>query len=98
MAATDIQIKHMVEQFLRWKLPEDFNPDGGVRFEKTGNTGTTYEYTREPVGTNLLNYAQADAMVRHMLDGLPPEVMLVTVDGDVMRDQTGRIGSAVAST
>ena len=27
----------------------------------------------EPFGTNLLNYAQAKAMVLHMLDGLPGE-------------------------
>lgn len=25
---TDDQIKHMVNRFLGWKLPENFNPDG----------------------------------------------------------------------
>ena len=69
---TDDQIKHMVGRFLAWKLPEHFRPDGGVSFEPTyrGVGGT--EYKREPVGTNLLDYTQAKAMVLHMLDGLPP--------------------------
>lgn len=64
---TDAQIKQMVERFLTWKLPADFAPDGGVNFEPIGNKGTQHEYRREPVGTNLLNYQQAEAMVRHML-------------------------------
>jgi len=68
---SDEQIKHMAEQFLRWKLPENFNPDGGVSFEKVGNAGTQYEYKREPSGTNLFGYTEAVAMVRHMLEGLP---------------------------
>src|ERR1700748_3213248 len=53
-APTDEQIKHMVERFLRWRLPEDFHPDGGISFEKSGSAGTPYEHRREPVGTNLL--------------------------------------------
>jgi len=70
-APTDeAQIKHMVERFLNWKLPENFNPDGGISFEPVGNKGTPHEYQREPVGTNLFDYTQAEAMVRHMLEGL----------------------------
>lgn len=68
---TDEQIKHMVEQFLRWKLPENWHPDGGISFEPVGNAGTTYEFKREPSGTNLFDYTQAKAMVLHMLDGMP---------------------------
>jgi hypothetical protein len=63
--------KRMVERFLTWKLPEDFNPDGGVHFEPYGNLGTPHEYRRKPTGTNLFNATQAEAMVRYMLDGLP---------------------------
>lgn len=92
---TDAQIKHMAEQFLRWKLPPNFSPDGGITFEKLANVGTQYESTREPVGTNLFDYTQADAMVRHMLDGLP-QAILVTVDGDVLRDQEGNVVGTVA--
>lgn len=73
---TEAQIKYMVDQFLRWKLPEHFRPDAGISFEPEFNV----EYNalrglppqrREPVGTNLFDATQADAMVRHMLDGLP---------------------------
>jgi len=57
-------IKKMVERFLSWKLPESFNPDGGVSFERTFNNGTM---KHEPSGTNLLDYSQAEQMVCHML-------------------------------
>lgn len=70
---TDAQIKHMVDRFLAWKLPESFNPDGGVTFTKFANQGTPYQHKYEPSGTNILDARQADAMVRYMLDGLPPE-------------------------
>lgn len=70
---TEAQIKHMAERFLSWKLPEGFNPDGGVSFDPVGNAGTQYEYRRQPIGTNLLDYMQAKEMVQHMLEGLPTE-------------------------
>ena len=28
---TDEQIKYMRDRFLGWKLPENFNPDNGIR-------------------------------------------------------------------
>lgn len=31
----------------------------------------TFESRREPVGTNLFDAQQAEAMVRHMIQGLP---------------------------
>lgn len=71
VSMTDAQIKHMVDRFLQWKLPEDFRPDGGISFDPVANKGTPYEFQREPVGTNLFDAGQADAMVRFMLDGLP---------------------------
>jgi hypothetical protein len=49
----------MVDRFLSWKLPEDFAPDGGVCFEGGG-----------PIGTNLFTATQAEAMIRHLLEGL----------------------------
>ncbi len=69
-AMTEAQIKHMVDRFLMWKLPEHFNPDGGISFEPVGNKGMPHEYRRDPVGTNLLSAEQATAMVRHMFEGL----------------------------
>ena len=68
---TDEQVKHMVDRFLGWKLPEDFRPDGGVEFDADGAKKMDPRNLRyEPHGTNLLNYTQAEAMVRHMLEGL----------------------------
>ena len=68
---TDEQIDHMVSRFLAWKLPDDFNPDGGVSFKPTYNEHLTTPSRHEPVGTNLLDFQQARAMVLHMLEGLP---------------------------
>lgn len=68
---TEAQIKYMVDRFLSWKLPENFSPDGGVSFEKFGNKGTPHQYEHKPVGTNILDATQADAMVRHMVNELP---------------------------
>ncbi len=66
------QIKHMVNRFLSWKLPEDFSPDGGISFEKIAGASGPHPFKREPVGTNLLTYDQADTMVRHMI-GVPKQ-------------------------
>lgn len=68
---TDEQIKHMVNRFLMWRLPENFNPDGGITFKAVFNEHTTHPMKHEPVGTNLLDYGQAEEMIRHMVDGLP---------------------------
>lgn len=68
---TEAQIKHMVDRFLMWKLPEHFNPDDGISFDPVASKGTPYEFRRSPSGTNLFSAEQATAMVRHMLEGLP---------------------------
>lgn len=65
------QVKYMVDRFLSWELPENFSPDGGVSFQRIGNEGTPHEYIRQPVGTNLLDATQANAMIRYMIDGMP---------------------------
>jgi hypothetical protein len=70
--ATDDQIRHMVNRFLNWKLPETFNPDGGISFKRTFNEHTAHPMKYEPSGTNLFDATQADAMVHFMVDGLPP--------------------------
>lgn len=71
MTINDAQIKHMVSRFLQWKLPENFNPDAGISFERDYNQNTPWPAQHKPVGTNLFDAQQAKAMVRHMLDGLP---------------------------
>ena len=70
---TDEQIKHMVNRFLGWKLPENFRPDAGISFKATFNDGTPYEMKHNPSGTNLFDAAQAEEMVRFMIEGLPSE-------------------------
>ncbi len=64
---TEDQVRYMVDRFLSWKLPENFNPDGGVSFKATFNEHTAHPMKNEPSGTNLLDATQADAMVRHMI-------------------------------
>jgi NTP pyrophosphatase (non-canonical NTP hydrolase) len=59
----------LVQRFLAWRLPDDFNPDGGVSFVPVLNPGTDYAHRNRPVGTNLLTAVQAEAMVRHLLGG-----------------------------
>ncbi len=66
-------IKHMVSRFLQWKLPENFNPDGGISFERDYNQNTPWPAKHEPVGTNLFDAQQAEAMVRHILAALKAE-------------------------
>jgi hypothetical protein len=67
---TDEQIKHMVNRFLGWKLPENFDPDGGISFKRNFNENTTHPMKHEPVGTNLFTAPQAEAMVRYMVAGM----------------------------
>ncbi|WP_190241463.1 hypothetical protein [Rhizobium sp. N122] len=75
---TKDQIKHMVDRFLSWKLPENFRPDAGISFRAEYNENTPHPMKHEPSGTNLLDAVQAEAMVRHMIEGLTtaaPEVL-----------------------
>lgn len=67
---TKEQIDQMVNAFLRWKLPQTFNPDCYISFnpkpDYRGNPPTW------PVGTNLFSYTEAKAMVEHMVAALTP--------------------------
>lgn len=51
--------REIVERFLSWVLPEDFEPDGGISFDGS----------MRPSGTNLFTYEQAEAMLDHVLQG-----------------------------
>ena len=64
---TEDQIKHMVDRFLSWKLPKNFNPDAGISYTRP-NYPESYPC---PCGTNLLDATQATEMVRHMVEGMP---------------------------
>jgi hypothetical protein len=78
---TEVQLKHMVDRFLSWKLPANFNPDGGISFEPIAGKDGPHPFHREPQGTNLLDATQAAAMVRHMLEGLPVAEKAPRADG-----------------
>lgn len=91
------QIKHMVDRFLGWRLPEDFHPDCGIEFDADAAKKMNPVNRRyEPTGTNLFSADQADAMVRHMIDGVPDDatlgdmVALATGDFNRMKDYAWR--------
>lgn len=66
------QIRHMVDRFLAWNLPQNFNPDGGVSFDGGVSVAPRGSW---PTGTNLFDATQSEAMVRHMVEGLPADEM-----------------------
>lgn len=89
----DAQIKHMVNRFLSWKLPNDFRPDAGISFKAEFNENTPFPMKHEPSGTNLFNADQAERMVRHLLEGLPLQHNVTGTEGrqgDWMQTVTGR--------
>ena len=65
---TDDQIKHMVNRFLSWPLPNPWHPDNGISAVRP-NYAPNVPW--EPVGTNLFDASQAEAMVRYMAEGMP---------------------------
>lgn len=77
----DAQIKHMVDRFLSWKLPANFQPDAGISFKAEFNENTPFPMKHEPVGTNLFGADQAEAMIRHLLEGLPTARAAPRTDG-----------------
>lgn len=62
-------IDQMVDQFLGWKLPEDFGPDCYITFDREKAKQSPHCW---PVGTNLLTADQAKEMIKHMLAGVVP--------------------------
>lgn len=60
-------IKRMVDRFLGWRLPDDFQPDAGISFKPTYTGWQGKEVNHDPVGTNLFTATQAEAMVRYIL-------------------------------
>lgn len=59
----------IVDRFLSWRLPDDFNPDCGVSFVKPNHP------TSWPVGTNLLTATQARQMLEHVLEHVLEDVL-----------------------
>ena len=69
MVMTEDQVKYMVERFLQWKLPKSFNPDGGIEFKRTVESGGG-TFFNAPIGTNLFSFTEAKEMVEFMIEGL----------------------------
>jgi hypothetical protein len=69
----------MVDRFLGWKLPKDFDPDAGISFEE----GALW-----PSGTNLLHAGQAKEMLEYVVGGVPvmPGLGLLTFCVLVLRN------------
>lgn len=78
---TEAQIKYMVDRFLGWRLPENFQPDAGISFKPTFNDHMPKPMRHEPSGTNLFDATQANAMVRYMVAGMPPADSAVNETG-----------------
>jgi len=57
---TDFHLDAAVNRFLGWKLPDDFNPDGGITRNSKFNS-------LKPTGTNLLDATQAREMLAYVL-------------------------------
>lgn len=67
---TEEQIKKMIDRFLAWKLPENFDPDAGISFKPTFNDHLPTPMKHNPTGTNLLSATQAEQMIRYITEGL----------------------------
>ncbi len=82
-------INAMVDRFLGWRLPDNFNPDGGITFKRESD----YEHPKfgrtkyEPIGTNLFNADQAKEMFEYALGGSMPQganVKLIAAAPDIL--------------
>lgn len=67
-------MQDMVDRFLSWKLPKDFNPDAGITFtptdlQKSGVHGW-------PTGTNLFTADQADKMIGYVAAPLLAKLLM----------------------
>lgn len=64
-------VARMVDRFLGWKLPKDFNPDCGITFKPESDYQHS-EYGRakyEPTGTNLFTVEQATKLFEYLMYG-----------------------------
>ena len=62
MELTGEQLNEILNRFLKWELPQDFSPDGGIYF----NRGI--QRVQYPTGTNLFTHTQARQMIEHILN------------------------------
>ncbi len=65
--AAPVVTDEMVDRFLGWHLPDNFAPDGGIKFDSTRLT--THPELGMPTGTNLFDATQARAMLEYVVAG-----------------------------
>jgi len=85
-----IDIKKVVDKFLNWKLPEDFNPDAGISFKPEYNIEYMAKQGKppmkhEPVGTNLFDADQAKQMFEYVLSDYISQPVEAGVSDDCER-------------
>lgn len=67
---TETELKQAVNRFLGWRIPDSFSPDCYITFGRQ----MALKNHGWPVGTNLFNAVEAEAMLRHVLDVVPDSV------------------------
>lgn len=65
-------IDEAVTKFLGWVLPDGFNPDNGISFEKLSG-----HQVHTPVGTNLFTAEQAKLMFQHCVEDALRKVLAI---------------------
>jgi hypothetical protein len=88
-------LDRMTNRFLTWRLPETFGPDCFVSFDRAG----AKRNQSWPVGTNILTFDEARAMLEHILEPLveriratnKPPAQVLLEDGGAWRLQQDAI-------
>ncbi len=82
----EAQIKYLVDRFLGWTLPTDFQPDGNIQYNRPV-MATKGSKEVMPSGTNLFDASQATEMLLYMIDGMPVEPVVAAPAPQVMSDK-----------
>lgn len=59
-------IEKATQRFLGWRLPEPWNPDGGISYKRPNYAHPPADHDW-PTGTNLFDYSQTKAMIEYIL-------------------------------
>lgn len=82
-------ISQMVQKFLGWKLPKNFDPDCGISFKSESD----YEHPEfgrskyEPIGTNLFTADQA----KQMFEDILPQTAVVEDDKACLAEAAAKV-------
>ena len=90
-------IKESVSRFLGWKLPTDFAPDAVISFKREANplSPEHLRFNHQPIGTNLFDAVQAEAMLMHVAAPLIDRITELEAQlADAQKDAWQPIGTA----